>query len=144
MANWVAVASSDHVAAGKQLGIMQICHGKSAPLRRLKPGDNVVYYSPTLTFKGKDKLQQFTAIGKIKEGCAYQVDMGNSFCPFRLDVCWYKSKDVPILPLINQLDFTRGKQNWGYQFRFGLIKINDHDMSLISDAMLRNFFSISP
>lgn len=39
---------------------MQVCHGKAAPLRRVKPGDRVVYYSPTLEFRSKSKLQAFT------------------------------------------------------------------------------------
>jgi hypothetical protein len=28
---------------------MQVSHGKAAPLKRIKPGDRVVYYSPTVT-----------------------------------------------------------------------------------------------
>jgi hypothetical protein len=27
------------------------------------------------------------------------------------------------------------RQRWGYKFRFGLFKINDHDMQLIAHAM---------
>lgn len=69
-------------------GFMQVCHGKAASLKRLKPNDWVVYCSPTITFGGKDKLQSFTAIGQIKEREPYQVGMGNGFCPFRRDMCW--------------------------------------------------------
>jgi hypothetical protein len=29
---------------------MQVCHGKAAPLRRVQPGDRVVYYSPTCEY----------------------------------------------------------------------------------------------
>jgi hypothetical protein len=50
---------------------MQVSHGKSAPLRRIEPGDRVVFYSPTDVFRGKDKLQSFTAIGVVKEGAPY-------------------------------------------------------------------------
>ena len=41
---WIGVASADHVARGRADGFMQVCHGKAAPLRRIKPGDGVVYY----------------------------------------------------------------------------------------------------
>lgn len=82
MQSWLAVASRDHVRAGRDGGFMQVCHGKAKPLQRIKPGDWIVYYSPSITFKGKDKLQSFTAIGNIKEGESYQVNMGNGFCPF--------------------------------------------------------------
>ena len=57
MSNWVGVASAEHVRKGRVSGFMQVCHGKESPLRRLKPNDGVIYYSPTVTFGGKDKLQ---------------------------------------------------------------------------------------
>jgi hypothetical protein len=133
--NWLAVASAEHVAQGRQLGIMQVCHGKEAPLRRLKPNDWIVYYSPTRTFKGQDKLQSFTAIGQIAEGSPYQVDMGNGFCPFRRDVVWLPANEVAIASLINQLELTKNKQNWGYQLRFGLLSISQLDMQLIAQSM---------
>ena len=135
MPNWIAVASAEHVQKGRLSGFMQVCHGKGAPLRRMKPNDWVVYYSPTVTFGGKDKLQSFTAIGQIKEGDSYQADMGNGFCPFRRDVLWFEAHEALITPLLNQLDFTKNKKNWGYQFRFGLIAINEHDMQLIAKVM---------
>nr|WP_315485999.1 EVE domain-containing protein [uncultured Undibacterium sp.] len=47
MKNWIAVACAEHVAIGRELGFMQVCHGKASPLRRLRAGDKVVYYSPT-------------------------------------------------------------------------------------------------
>lgn len=135
MQSWVAVASAEHVQKGRAQGCMQVCHGKGAPLRRLKPHDCVVYYSPTITFGEKDKLQSFTAIGRVTGSEPYQVDMGNGFFPFRLDVRWFESQEVPISSLLNQLEFTKNKKNWGYKFRFGLIAISEHDMRLISIAM---------
>lgn len=138
MKSWIAVASAEHVRNGRAQGFMQVCHGKGAPLRRLKPNDRVVYYSPTVTFRGQDKLQSFTAIGQVKEKEPYQVDMGNGFCPFRRDVYWFESEEAAIIPLLNQLDFTKNKKNWGYQFRFGLLEISEHDMQQISMAMRIN------
>ncbi len=58
--SWIVVASADHVRRGKEGGFMQACHGKSAPLRRVQPGDHVFCYSPANRFRGKDKLQAFT------------------------------------------------------------------------------------
>ena len=71
MKNWIAVASAEHVAIGRELGFMQVCHGKAGPLRRLRAGDQVVYYSPTHSFGGKDKLQSFTACGTVLEAISY-------------------------------------------------------------------------
>lgn len=135
MPNWIAVASAEHVQKGRLSGFMQVCHGKGAPLRRMKPTDLVVYYSPTITFGGRDKLQSFTAIGQVKEREPYQVDMGNGFCPFRRDVLWLDAQEAIITPLLDQLDLTKNKKNWGYQFRFGLLAITDQDMQLIMKAM---------
>ncbi len=36
--NWIAVASAGHVRLGRSGGFTQLCHGKTAPLRRIKPG----------------------------------------------------------------------------------------------------------
>jgi hypothetical protein len=136
--NWIAVASAEHVRNGRAQGFMQVCHGKAAPLGRLKPNDWFVYYSPTVTFGGKDKLQSFTAIGQIREGEPYQVDMGGGFCPFRRDVRWFESQEAAIILLLDHLDFTKNKKNWGYQFRFGLLEISEYDMQQIFTAMRAN------
>jgi hypothetical protein len=71
----------------------------------------LVYYSPTITLGGKDKLQAFTAIGTVKEGEPYVFDMGNGFTPYRRDVAWAKANEAPILPLLGRLEFTAGKPN---------------------------------
>ena len=83
---WIAVASAEHVRRGRSGGFMQVSHGKAAPLKRIKGGDRVVYYSPTVTLGGNDKLQAFTAIGTVKDVEPYRVDMGQGFKPYRRDV----------------------------------------------------------
>src|SRR5262249_11821048 len=132
---WLAVASADHAQRGKAIGIMQVCHGKGGPLRRVRAGDGVVYYSPTVSFRGKDRLQAFTAIDGAEGERTYQVDMGNGFRPFRRDVDYAEAKPVSILPLLERLELTRGKRNWGNQFRFGLLEITKSDFDMISAAM---------
>jgi hypothetical protein len=130
---WIAVASAEHARRGR-IGFMQVNHGKEAPLRRLHPGDGVAYYSPTVTFGGKDKLQAFTLIGRVKPGDIYAGEMGG-WTAHRRDVAWADADDAPIVPLLDELDFTRGKANWGYQLRFGLFEISQHDFMLIGNAM---------
>jgi hypothetical protein len=137
--HWIAVASAEHVRRGCMEGFMQVCHGKAAPLKRIKPGDRVVYYSPTVTFGGKDRLQAFTAIGVVKDSAPYTFDMGGGFLPYRREVAWAKAEEVPIRPLLDALDFTAGNPNWGHQFRFGLFPITGHDFRLIKAAMRAEF-----
>lgn len=134
-AYWIAVASAAHVRFGRAGGFMQVNHGKAAPLRRIRPGDGIVYYSPTTVLGEKDGLQSFTAIGTVREGEPYQGIMGPDFKPFRRDVEWAKAREAPIKPLLDRLEFTAGKANWGYQLRFGLFAINADDFSLIARAM---------
>lgn len=132
---WIAVACAEHVRRGHESGFMQACHGKAAPLKRIKPGDGIVYYSPTKTLGGKDRVQAFTAIGHVRSGEVYAFDMGGGFVPARRDVDWLDARDVPIASLLDQLAFTRGRTNWGYQFRFGVFEVEAGDFAMIREAM---------
>ncbi len=114
---------------------MQVCHGKERPLRRIRPNDCVIYYSPTTVFGGTDKCQAFTAIGLVRDTPPYPFDMGNGFVPFRRDVLWLSSVNAFIHPLLDRLDFTVGVHSWGYRFRYGLFSISEHDCAVIATAM---------
>lgn len=132
---WIAVASAEHVRCGREGGFMQVCHGKAAPLRRVLPGHGVVYYSPTTTFGGKDRLQAFTAIGTVREGEPYVAEMGGGFRPWRRDVEWLPTRDAPIRLMLDTLSFTAGHASWGARLRFGLLLINGDDFCRIGAAM---------
>src|SRR5262249_50087534 len=137
---WLAAASADHVAIGRMAGFMQVCHGKVSPLKRVRPGDCIVYYSPNQRYsashaqRGKDRLQAFTAIGTVQEGAPYQADMGGSFRPFRRDVNWHEAEPIALAFLQASLAFTQEK-NWGYRLRQGLVEISEADMTVIAEAM---------
>jgi hypothetical protein len=135
---WLAIACAEHVQRGQQQGFMQVCHGKSGPLQRMRAGDGIIYYSPTYSMGGKDPLQAFTARGIIAAGEPYQVDMGNGFCPFRRDVQWNHVYPLPIRPLLQDLQLTKGKTNWAYPFRFGVVEMSIEDYQLLSDKMSQN------
>lgn len=134
---WVIVASKDHVEKGISEGFAQACHGKSAPLKRMRKGDFIIYYSSKQTMGKPDKRQNFTAIGQVKNDETYQFQMTADFCPSRRDIEFFEHRDVSILPLIKDLDFIQNKQSWGYPFRFGFFEINKRDFDLISMQMLQ-------
>lgn len=135
---WLGVVSKEHVLRGLAGNYVQVCHGKGGPLRKMKPGDGFVYYSPVNAFKSKDKLQAFTAIGVVKDGNVYQVKMFENFEPFRCDVEFIKSaKEVPISQLKQSLKITQG--NWGMLFRRGHIEVPLEDFKKIAEAMGVNF-----
>jgi hypothetical protein len=134
--NWIAVASAEHVRIGRDAGFMQVNHGKLPPLRRIHPGDSVVYYSPSEVMRKPDGLQSFTAIGVTLDNEPYQATMHDGkFHPYRRDVDWFEAQETPIRPLLDHLEFTQGKQNWGYQMRFGLFRISPRDMDMIAKTM---------
>ena len=135
MANWITVASADHAAIGVAQGFIQVNHGRSAPLRRIRPGDVVAIYSPAQVFGRRDGLQSFTALGRVEPGEPYQGQMGPGFTPFRRDVAWWPARPAPIGPLRERLSLTAGKANWGAPFRFGLVRVEDADMALIAEAV---------
>jgi hypothetical protein len=108
---WIAVACEEHAARGRADGFMQVSHGKETPLRRLRAGDRLVYYSPTISLRGKDRLQAFTSIGIVKDERIYQFDMGGGFLPFRRDVTYLPANQALIVPLLETLELTRDRRN---------------------------------
>ncbi|MCA3352237.1 MAG: EVE domain-containing protein [Roseomonas sp.] len=133
---WIAVACADHVASGVAGGFMQVCHGKAAPLRRMRPGQHVAYYSPTEAFRGRHPLQAFTAIGIIRDTEPYCFDMGGGFQPWRRNVDWLVSEKADIRPLLGKLEFTASQGSaWGFPLRFGILAVSDADMAVIAAAM---------
>lgn len=136
---WVGVASKEHVQRGKIEGIAQVCHGKQGPLKRIKPGDWIIYYSPVEIFGEKAPCRKFTAIGKFKEGEPYQFKMSDDFIPWRRDVEFKNSSDAAIEPLIDELSFIKNKTHWGFVFRYGLFEIPESDFLLIASKMRMHF-----
>jgi EVE domain len=132
---WIGVASRDHVMKGVAGGFCQLGHGKAAPVKRLSPGDWIVYYAPREKMGEGEPVQAFVAIGKIKPGEPYEGDMGGGFHPTRRDVAFLKSKDAPIRPLLDVLSFTKGRTSWGYAFRRGSFAISEADFHVIAKAM---------
>ncbi|MFJ6325903.1 MULTISPECIES: EVE domain-containing protein [unclassified Rhizobium] len=131
---WLAVASAEHVRLGRQQGFMQVNHGKRAPLKRIKPGDGIVYYSPSVKMGERDGFQSFTAIGFVREGEPYlgQMACGNAY---RKDVDWLNAPEQPLRPLLGWLDFTQDK-NWGYKLRFGLVALGQSDFEFLEEIMM--------
>ncbi|MFC5520308.1 EVE domain-containing protein [Polaromonas jejuensis] len=139
MKNWIAVASAEHAQRGRDHpggGFMQVCHGKSGPIRRVQPDDRVAYYAPAMTMGGKDRCQCFVSIGIVGPGEPFTVDMGQGFVPWRRDVHYVSAQEASILPLLDSFDFVEDRSRWGYKFRFGLFDVSDHDMRLIARAMM--------
>jgi len=133
--NWIAVAWDEHLRLGRSNGFMQVSHGKSAPLRRVEPGDRVVFYSPTDAFRGKDKLQSFTAIGVVKEGRSISSRHGRRILPVPSGCHLANGRGDTDPDACRAAGVHEGNRNWGYQLRSGLAEISELDMLRIVRAM---------
>lgn len=134
---WITVVSKDHTIRGITGGFMQACHGKQAPLKRMKLNDWVIFYSSKQSLQGNEKCQAFTAIGQVIDENIYTFKMSDDFIPFRRNIKFYTCNEISILPLIQQLNFIQNKKLWGYPFRFGFFEIQKDDFNLISSKMLK-------
>lgn len=132
---WIGVASREHVQRGVKGGFAQVCHGKISTLKHMSEGDWIIYYSPTIHFGGKDICRSFTAIGVIEKGDPYLFEMSKDFIPWRRNVSFLKSKEAPILPLLEELSFIPDKRKWGFPFRRGSFEIPRKDFELIAKEM---------
>ena len=74
-------------------------------------------------------------IGTVGDDELYQTDMGDGFKPWRRNLDFLPSQDVPIVPFIDQLSFIRNKKSWGYVFRWGFFGIPQDDFRLIAERM---------
>lgn len=132
---WIGVVSREHVKIGEADGFCQHCHGKDAPVRRMNPGDWLIYYSPREKMRGGESVQAFTAIGEIKPGEPYIHNTGNGFTPTRRDVVYQSAREAPIRPMLDDLSFTANQRNWGMIFRRGVFEIPEEDFNLTASAM---------
>lgn len=137
---FIGAVSKEHTLKGEAGGFMQVCHGKQAPLKRMKKGDWIIIYSSKISMQGEEKCQAFTAIGQAADERVYSVEMSPDFVPFRRNISFYPSEETPIQPLIPHLDFISDKKHWGYPFRFGFFEIGEKDFFLIASHMLPNEF----
>ncbi|MFC4303707.1 EVE domain-containing protein [Cohnella boryungensis] len=136
---WIGVVSALHVQLGVRGGFAQMCHGKSAPLRRMQPGDWLVYYSPRTEMGGGEPMQAFTAVGRVADDCVYEYAMSATFVPFRRNIEYVPCREARIVDLLDRLCITRGKRNWGYPFRTGHFEIGREDFLTIAEAMHADF-----
>jgi EVE domain len=133
MTAWLGVVSRAHVQRGVAGGFAQLCHGKAQPLRRMRRGDWLIYYSPTREMGG-DALRAFTAIGQVEGAEVYQHDMGGGFVPYRRDVRYADAKEVALDMIKPKLELCAGP-NWGMALRRGHLPLGAADFAIIAAAM---------
>lgn len=134
MSNWIITVSRDHAERAVRGRFTQANHGKLHMLRKMARGDWIAFYSPKTGYPEGDPLQAFTAIGQVADDEPYQ-DGAAPEGPWRRNVDFLECAETPIRPLLENLEFIENKSRWGYQFRFGVFRIDDRDLEVIRSAM---------
>ena len=82
-----------------------------------------------------EPLKAFTAIGRVSDDEARQVEQSTDFKPFRRRVDYAKSEPAKIAPLLEKLSITKGRKSWGQVMRRGFFEIKEGDYDLVAEAM---------
>ncbi len=128
---WVSVVSKEHALRGIAGGFMQACHGKAAPLKRMRPGDYFMFYCPAMTMGGAEKVQKFLGFGRVKDRDVYQFEMAPDFHPFRRDIEFEPGSEIlESVPISTLKELTIKSK-----FRFGFFDLPPMDFEMILGSM---------
>jgi hypothetical protein len=148
---WIGLAERDSVHAAVANGVCLFSGGLAAPLRRLQPGDGVLYYSPHETSRGAP-LECFTAVGEVTDDAPWtqnwtQLCAGGPFLSrgavsaVGTGLTWVRKCDydavgeVSVRPLLSSLAFVAQPRHWGKTFRRGQLEISAADFFAIADRL---------
>ena len=130
MAYWIAVISREHARMASSSGFLQVCHGKAAPLRRTKAGDEVYIYCPREGMKTGAVLKRIEFRCTFDDDRVYQVEQAPGFTPFRKDVTFDTSYKGIAIHDVAGLELT-ANPHWGMLARRGFFEISAHDADLL-------------
>lgn len=131
--HWLGVVSRTHVERAVAGGFAQLCHGRAAPLERMKAGDWLIYYSATSEMGGGERLQAFTALGQLVDDRIYEVALGD-WRAQRRDVRYEPVGQVALASLADQLHLT-AQPHWGFALRRGHLPLDAHDFAIVAQAL---------
>ncbi|MFK7824516.1 MAG: EVE domain-containing protein [Oligoflexales bacterium] len=133
---WIGVVSEEHVRVAQAEGFAQFCHGKIWPVKKLDMGDWIIYYSPKIRMNHPEPCKSFTAIGEVIDNIPYQIEQFPGFDPYRRNIRYCNTKNVPIQEMMDCLEFIKKTPNWGLTIRRGFFEISASDFSIISKRMV--------
>ena len=133
-AYFVGLAERVHVDMMRSDGVVVLGIKNDAGMRRTKPGDRVVYYSPKEAPDGAP-LRSFTGLAEVVGVTPFEWPGENPTIWARRADWIGHAKDVPIKLLLESLDFIKNPANWGFYLRGSYRKIGGRDYARISEAM---------
>jgi hypothetical protein len=132
---WINTVSLDHVEEAAAGGFTQADHGAGTRLRRPRPGDEMIFYSPRTHLRGGEPVRQFTAWATITGDKPYQAHVSDDFHPWRLAAAFHACERTEAKPLVGRLSFIADPQHWGLPFRRGLFQVPQQDFEIIKTRM---------
>jgi len=133
MKHWIAVISLEHAQIAATSGFLQVCHGKAAPLKATRAGDEFFIYCPKTRMKDGKSLKQIAFRGHFKDDRVYQVEQFPGFHPWRKDVCFDGQFQALALLSVEGMELTRNP-HWGMLARRGFFEISAHDAALLNPS----------
>lgn len=130
---WITILTQDNVRKCQAGGYLQGDPKSAADLDALSKGDFVIFYAPRTLFRNGAPLQEFSALGVVKDDRTHgDPDLGE---PVRRKLDFLSAKPAAIQPLVEKLSFIPDKERWGLPFKRGLFQIKQVDFRVISEAM---------
>ena len=130
MTHWIAVISLEHAKISACSGFLQVCHGKSAPLRRTTAGDEVFIYCARESMRSGKILQRIEYRCVFNDNRIYQVEQTPEFSPFRKDVTFDTGFQGIRIHDVQDFELT-SNPSWGRLARLGFFEISFHDAVLL-------------
>ncbi|MDT9594135.1 hypothetical protein RDV89_13715 [Nocardioides zeae] len=135
-AHWVCVISRGDAHLAQQEGRLRLPASSEARARRLSAGDGVLLYSPREGNRSGPRVRRFTAVGRVRDDGAYQVDgdVHRSWCR---DVDFEEIEgEAEAEPLIERLSFVRPGPGWGVVFRPGFVAVQADDFEVVRGCLV--------
>ena len=135
--HYLGIAERIHADACVTAGVCVLGLSGPSGVKKLNPGDGVIYYSPKTAPDG-EVLRAFTAIGEVTGETPYERSFEGASQPLWVrDVAWRReAREVSIYDLLEQLSWIRNPKNWGFYMRGSHRAIPAEDYARIAGAML--------
>lgn len=134
MAHFIGVVHRAQTRTARDRGFVAFSHGDESAVRRLSPGDTVIYYAPKSDFDG-DPVRAFVAPAEVTGEAPHRTDYPGGRTAWVRAATFAKVREVPVRPLLDRLSFVRDPRHWGLAFRRGKFSITPDDHALIAGLM---------
>lgn len=140
---WVTTAALEHVHIVKEKGYTQVNMGPKEPLEKMKQGDWILYYSPTVYYKQPESLcQKFSGISKLIDEKIYPQDPKDPIL-WRRNAQFYNCIPHHAQQFHTFVDFLKQHDYWVDAFKKSVFEISQSDFLYIAKKIIVPVYDIS-